>query len=282
MEQPWVYLTLLGASFLISIGVGIYSNRHASSSVAHLFTAMTVFEALWTFGYAGELLSASLSGKIFWDNAQWIPTLGIPAALIAFSLRYAGLRLRRENFVWAVLGGISLLILLAAFADPWLGLMRHNPRLAPGDGFSELLYEFTPLHNLINLFIMGEAIAGLGILLGYLLRAPQLYRRQALIIFIGAVSPFVAAIMAIAGIDFGMPQRDMLPFAFIPLNLCIAWGLFSVRLFDIVPLARETIIETLSDPVAVLDAEDRILDVNPALLKLTGGRANDLIGSRAD
>src|SRR6185503_11981784 len=64
------------------------------------------------------------------------------------------------------------------------------------------------------------------------------------------------------------PQRDLSPFSLAVGNLIVAWGLFRYRLFDIVPIARERIVENIRDPVFVLDTKNRVVDVNQAALKM--------------
>jgi len=267
MHDASEYIILLIASMVISIAVGIYAFRKADGSAVRFFAILTVFQALWTVGNLFEIFSSSLTQKLFWDNFQWIPTAVMPPMLLAFALRFTGRRLRREKLYWILIVIISVLFVISAWMDPWLGLMRHSIVLKSHNGITELTYGFTPMHHVANIFVVGVAVWGLGIIFQYLLRAPKLYQTQIAVILFGAASPFLAAMIAVLDLDFGY-QRDMMPISFIALNLCIAWGLLGFRLFDVVPLAREMIIENLTDPITVLDAEDRVVDLNPALRRL--------------
>src|SRR5262249_520293 len=47
-------------------------------------------------------------------------------------------------------------------------------------------------------------------------------------------------------------------------------GLFRRGLFDLVPVARHALIEGMADGVLVLDARDRVIDVNPSARALLG------------
>src|SRR5438094_10449435 len=57
---------------------------------------------------------------------------------------------------------------------------------------------------------------------------------------------------------------DLTPIYFAVPGLTAAWLLFRVRVFDIRPIAREFVLDCLSDPLFVLDTRMRILDGNPA------------------
>ena len=63
-------------SFLLSAWVTIYCWRLGTSSGARYYSSVSFFQALWTFGYIIELLSPTLEGKVFWDDFQFIGTVG--------------------------------------------------------------------------------------------------------------------------------------------------------------------------------------------------------------
>ncbi|HEU0292514.1 MAG TPA: PAS domain S-box protein [Anaerolineales bacterium] len=103
------------------------------------------------------------------------------------------------------------------------------------------------------------------------------YRSQFLIIAAGFFIPLAFSVFSLANISIA-PQRDMAPFSLAIGNLIVAWGLFRYRLFDIVPIARERIVENLRDPVFVLDSRNRVLDVNHAALKMLRADASQVVG----
>jgi two-component system, sensor histidine kinase and response regulator len=66
---------------------------------------------------------------------------------------------------------------------------------------------------------------------------------------------------------------DLTPFAFTITGMGMAVALFRHQLLDLVPIARELVIEGMKDGMIVLDASNRIVDINPAaqnFLELSG------------
>ena len=57
---------------------------------------------------------------------------------------------------------------------------------------------------------------------------------------------------------------DITPIVFSIVGALIAWGIFEFRLFVLVPIARERVVEAMENMVIVLDAMDRVVDVNRA------------------
>src|SRR6266511_439847 len=71
---------------------------------------------------------------------------------------------------------------------------------------------------------------------------------------------------------------DLTAFAFVLAVVVVVWGIFRLRLLDIVPVARSRIVETMQDGVVVLDAYQRIVDLNPAAQSILGHTARQSIG----
>jgi PAS domain S-box-containing protein len=64
-------------------------------------------------------------------------------------------------------------------------------------------------------------------------------------------------------------------------NSITAWGVFRHRLFDMVPTARDAVIEGMGDAVIVLDTRNRVVDLNPAAQEIIGHTASGVIGQPA-
>jgi PAS domain S-box-containing protein len=63
---------------------------------------------------------------------------------------------------------------------------------------------------------------------------------------------------------------DITPLGFALSGLCFTWGLYRYRLFGLVPMARDMVVDSMEDGVLVLDGERRILDLNAAAERFTG------------
>jgi len=52
-------------------------------------------------------------------------------------------------------------------------------------------------------------------------------------------------------------------------GVILAWALFRHRFLDLLPLARDSVIDSMSDGIILLDLKYRIVDINPAARQLT-------------
>jgi PAS domain S-box-containing protein len=76
----------------------------------------------------------------------------------------------------------------------------------------------------------------------------------------------------------GLGRVDPAPFLFVVFTFVLVWGIFRLRLLDLVPIARGALVEQMVDAVLVLDAQGRVADANPAGCTLAGVRRTDLVG----
>jgi PAS domain S-box-containing protein len=107
-----------------------------------------------------------------------------------------------------------------------------------------------------------------------------MYRGQAGALLASAIPPWVANAVFLIGVS-PFSGLDPTPFAFTITGTAMAWGMLRFRLMEIVPVARDAIIEGMSDGIVVLDNQNRILDVNPSAIKVLGNGVQDVIGKPA-
>jgi PAS domain-containing protein len=235
----------------------------------------------WTAGYMCELLSPDLSGKLFWDNFQWIAGAGWAAGLLIFAYTYTHVRWPHDRLLLSLLILPLSLLPLLAYSESWHHLVHTNLALIPAGLFSALTYDFTLLDWLCALYGYFLVVGSIVLLLVKYVRSHSLYRTQIGLVIAGHAIPLVGTSLTLIGVIVG-PYRDLTPFTFAAGNLIVAWGLFRYHLFDVVPIARGALIESMTDAVYVLDAAQRLVDLNPAARQALGGDQADVIGQPAD
>lgn len=273
-----LYLIPYFLSCVISLGVGLNAWRRREENAAAPFAWIALSQGATTFGYILELLSPTIPGKVFWDNLQFVGLIIWPLAFLAFALQYTGLKLSYPRLIWLLIITPGILTLALIFTDSWHGLIRPHTTLIPGEPFPDLAYEFTPTIWFSFIYFVITMGGGLLILLNRLVFPQRLYRAQVLVITVGTLVPLVGLTLTILGIQITF-HRDTTPFTYAVSNLIIAWGLFRYQLFDIVPVAREAVIENMAEAVMVLDRRGRVIDYNPSARSILQLPERGIIGS---
>jgi PAS domain S-box-containing protein len=276
---PYLVPYLISAA--ISGGIGAYAWYRRAVAGAWAFAVVALAEALWTLGYACELASGRLEAKVFWDNVQWIGAFAWSMAFWALALQYTGRRWPRRRRTWRLLAIVPAVFLLLVFTNRFHEWVRPGAWLVPGEPFAELVYDFTAVQVFAALYAYALVLYGLWLLVDYAIRSPRFYRAQVALIGLGTLVPLVGTVLTLAGVTFTV-HRDTTPFTFAASNLIIAWGLFRYRLFDIAPVARDAVVESMVDAVIVLDARNRVVGLNPAAQELIDRPTLEAIGRPAD
>lgn len=253
-------IPLIAASWVLaSIAVLGYNRPYIVG--ARALAALSAALVMWLFGYLLELLSLELEQKFFWDTLQWAPVFVTGLAALKLSFDFNGIR-------WRPLRNGLLILPVLFYAALWVGLPVYPPlHLLPNPPFGTLDYAFTlPMTGGVGYTFILISVA-LVLLARAYWRNTGKERARIGFTFAGLS---LGSVLFVALVSFGatvLGQRDVGPFAFSIGGLVMAWGVFRYRLFDLIPVANGLLLEKASDAVIVLDAEDRVAQLNTTAQK---------------
>ena len=211
------------------------------------------------------------------SKVLYLGVVSIPALWLVFVLQYTGRLERVSPAVGALFAIEPVLTLLLAWTDShWLRTLR----LDSSGAFNLLATEYGFWFWVHVAYSYALLLWGTLILGSVVFRRPYLYRRQAGAALTGALAPWVANALYISDLS-PFAHLDLTPFGFLVMGVAVTWALFRSRLFDIVPIARDTIREDLRDGVIVLGPTDVVIDINPAALAILGIPSAQAIGRPA-
>jgi PAS domain S-box-containing protein len=286
------YMLLLVVAAAISISITLFAWRRRAVQGAVALGILSVAVATWSLGYVLELGSTAivalprvgrevstidLEGSIFWAKVQYLGIVTVAPAWLIFGLQYTG---RGRWLNWRtilLLLAVPLIILGLVWTNEQHNLIWSSIRLDTSGTFPILDFG----HGSAFWMIIGYSylclLFGSAILIHTILRSPDLYRRQtgALLVSIGA--PWVGNFVYIAGLS-PWPALDLTPIGFTASCLAMAFGISRFQLLNIVPIAREALIDNMVEGVIVLDDQDRVVDINLAAQQTIGNTASAIIG----
>jgi signal transduction histidine kinase len=277
-QTPYMAPLLIAAA--VSAALAFFAWRRRPAPGVRPFMALMLAVAVWSTGYAFELSSVDLPTAIGWLKVEYVGIVAVPFTWLIFVLDHTGREkwLTRRNL--GLLSAAPLVTLALAWTNEIHGLLWHDMRLDASGSFAWLSYSFGAWlwgYTAYSYFLI---LLGVLLLIRTFARAPRLYRVQAWALVIGALLSLAGDGLSILGLS-PFPRLYLTPFSFAVLGLIIAWGFFRLRLLDITPVARDAVIEILTDGVVVLDGHNRIVDLNPAAEAIIGYSAVKLIGRSA-
>jgi PAS domain S-box-containing protein len=276
------YLVPLFTAAIVSIILAIYGWRRRHAPGAIPFALLMISVAQWSLAYAFELGSADLQTKILWAHIKYLGVVIVPAAWLLFALKYTGHELRLTVRKISLLLAVEPLVtLLLVWTNHLHGLIWSTIGLDSSGLLSVRVSTHGAwfwVHALYSYLLL---LLGTILIIVALIRSPHLYRGQTVGLLIGVLAPWVGNALYI--LDSGpFPNLDLTSFAFTLTGLGFSWSLFGFRLLDIVPAAHETVFKSMSDAVIIMDAQNRIVDLNPATQRILGRPASESIGQQAE
>jgi len=202
-------------------------------------------------------------------NVVLVP--GLAYSLAWFALTYSGHTAWVNRWTAGVALATIVGIGLAVMINPDLmltsnGLITQGPVTIAGVTFTEwVVLDLTlqPAFRLYQLYIYLVMLGSGVIVVRYLLNnRGEIYRGQAVALAVGiGVVPGVNSLL-FAGIL--PPEWNLTHVSFGVTAVAFAVAIFRYRLLSVAPVGRKQLVEQLSDPVVMLDDEDRVVDCNPA------------------
>jgi PAS domain S-box-containing protein len=269
---PYVWPMLVSALF--SAAVAAYAWRHRAVPGTTAFALYNLFLSLWAIFTAIEM-AATWPTKTLYHRLEAAAALAALSALLYFALEHASLRKwathRTALLISLVSGGILILMATNDFhhllwARFWF------------DGYTRV--QRGPLGPLLMLWSLLLPTLALVVFLRLLLRSRGIYRRQALILFIGSLLPLLTYLGEPAGINPIAPLDPVIIVQNVS-SLLYFLAIFRFGMLEVAPIGRDTAFEVMTNGVLVVDSENRIVDLNPAAGEVLGLSREATVGHPA-
>jgi signal transduction histidine kinase len=276
----------LSSSFLLYVDVAcillvlayILGKKPGISSTTPLII-LFLSGAFWIICHSMSLIQQQLIWSFLWNNISAMGLIITPFAWLSFALVYSN-RFYKINKSWiiglSILPIITLICLLInmvwLFYEENLDRFRSSLFLVYAP---ELAYFFT-VYSIVSYACIS---IGTLILVYNAIITPKLQRKQATIIAIAAVLPALGDLIYFT-VASHVPYMTIYIICISISVLLITWGLVRYKLFQIVPVAYDKVIENNTDGIIVYDRFFHILTINPVAQQLVSQSNTTWINSQ--
>lgn len=241
---------------------------------------MLIMLAVWSFGYAMITVVPSLEIKRLWLKFENIGILTVPVLWFFFTLQYTRLDKWLNKYIGALFFILPLLSIIILFSDNLFHYYYSSIHPVSVHG-GPLVIERGPWYRFILFYPYLLELVSMGLLIRRAFQYRNIYRRQMLTLIGAVLIPVVFNIVYQAAPSlfpaFSI-RIDLTPISFTLSAALIAFGVVGLRIFDLIPIARHTVMEHIPEMVFVLDAYNRVLDANVVAQKWLGKTAEEIIG----
>jgi PAS domain S-box-containing protein len=274
------YSILIVLAAALSAGLAFLAWRSRSTPGAPTFTILMLSVTVWGLSHALELSSDTLPAKLLWAKLEYLGIVAVPVAWLAFALQQTGHERWLTRRTVSLLATPSLLTLLLVWSNELHRLIWATITLIPGPAFVAWKASYGPAFWVFTIYSYLLLLTGTVLLLWQVLRSPDLYRGQAGAMLAGTLVPWAGNLLYNLGISpLGV---ELAPLAFTLTGVAFSWALYRWRLLDIMPVAHDTVFESITDGVLVVDNGGRVVDINPAACRIGSVSRREVVGRPAE
>ncbi|MBI2189421.1 MAG: PAS domain-containing protein [Acidobacteria bacterium] len=256
---------VLFLSAALALSIATFTGRRRSAPGQTPFLLLMLAVAAWSATSGFHALADSLAAKIAWAKVQYLGIASVPPLWLIFAGEYVDARWITNRRVRVAIWIVPALTILAAGTNEWHQAMWPSVRI---EASGLTVYEHGWAFWIATGYNYLLVLEGTTLFILAQLYTPQPFRDQWLTLIVAAVVPLTGNVLYIAGIT--APGLDLTPVGFAVSGLLFVGGLYRDHLFDLVPVARDAVLESLIDAVIVLDGSRRVLDMNAAARRLAG------------
>jgi len=274
--NPNIYSTVLIVSGLVTLLLCINIFRRYEI-VVRWFGFMVLSIAVWALSYGFELATTNLQEMLFWIRLEYVGVSFLPACWFFFIVKFTGKDewITRRNLSLVLI--VPMTTLLLVWTNEFHHLHYKSVSVDSSGPFPLLNIERGPWYFFHTLYFYVMLFWGIGLLVDKFRKANKVFRKQNLTILISAFIPWIANMVYFLGFR-PLGHIDVTPFAFISTVLLLSIGLVRFRLLDIIPIARERVLESMKEGLIVADNKDRIIDLNREIRGILSIGEPNLIG----
>ncbi|HXF60592.1 MAG TPA: histidine kinase N-terminal 7TM domain-containing protein, partial [Caldilineaceae bacterium] len=261
--QPNGYSLALWGVAVITTALALFCWSRRPASGASLLAWMMLAVTIWAGAYGLELASLDLAAMRFWVRVEYLGIPIVPVLWLLFALQYSGHDRWLARPVVLLLFVVPLCTLLLNYTNKWHHLYYTSVSVDYSGPFPVLALQKGPWYWVNAAYAYLCLLAGSTLLLRHVLYSPNLYRRQAWTLVFAALAPVAGNVLYQIGVT-PVPYLDLTPFVFLVTGIATAWSLYRLRLLDVMPVARGSLIQSLREGIVVLNSQGRIVDLNPA------------------
>ncbi|QJC53963.1 diguanylate cyclase [Paenibacillus albicereus] len=272
-----VYIVLSSLSGVLNLLIAIYALFiRGMVSLRRIYLLLCGSFVLYTLGAAFEKASDTLTGVLFWTAVQYA---GMPFAApltLLMALELIGkpdLLPRWAKRLLFVIPTVSFALVSTSSYHSWF---YREMRFETVDGVRSIAFDMGQWYIVHGIFTSGTLMLSLVLVLIRLAQRSRGFKLQLAAVAVGIAVPVASSLAYLLGLS----PYDVDP---VPIVLCLtsalyAWAFLRADLITIVPVARDSVMESMGEGVLVMDADWRLLDTNRSARLLLPELENAAVG----
>ncbi|MFN8414521.1 MAG: histidine kinase N-terminal 7TM domain-containing protein [Anaerolineales bacterium] len=281
MNIQWiVFGCILIINAIIALLIAFYVSTKNETTGKPALILMMIALVIWSFSYAMVTFTRTLEVKLFWLKVENIGISLQPSFWFIYIFLYSFKG--KTLSLWQIipLFIIPVISLCFIFSNNWFYLYYSSVHPISQYG-GPLAIERGTWYWVALMHSYALAIASIAILIWRFIKFGNVIRKQVYLLTAASLIPW--GFNLTYQIISNLFPTVFLPVDFTPISFTISLGLIGTSvlrkpLMELVPIARDIVMDHIPEMVFVVDAHDRVLDANTVGTKWLGKSKDELIG----
>ena len=261
---PGLWLFILAS--LAILGLFLYSWQFRKTETGRAFLFLMACAWVWVANFTAETAIQSFEGKMFFAYIEFIAIALLPVSWVYLVLAYTGKvwKKRYRLLLWVIPILTNLVIWTNSFHHWFMGAPRITQLSSPFQVlYMDYKFWFYFIHAPTGYLYV---LIALVILMRSMIKTGGVYRAQGRLLLLAIVLPSLTDVLYVAGFS-PVKYYNYTTAVFSLSGIILVWALFRFRFLDLLPLARDVVMDHLNDGMIVFDHKKRIIYTNLMIRK---------------
>ncbi|MFJ7755237.1 histidine kinase N-terminal 7TM domain-containing protein [Peribacillus muralis] len=261
-SQLTAFITVICTSGVLNLYLCLYVfvKRYNYTNIANIFVLYSASITIYCFASAFCLMATTLEQIKFWTIIEYIGMPFSPPLGLMFIMHYLGMKITRKLGIFLLT--IPFISLLMVATNDLHHLHYRVFEIDPALGAPYIHQEIGIWYMFHGVFTFACMFVAFLLLLSHWKETAKIYRLQIFSLLCGQFSPMLTAFIYLIG--YTPPGFDPVPMVLWLSSLLYLWSISSSRMFTLMPIAKDTIFNSINDGVIVLDESYRLIEFNQA------------------
>lgn len=260
-----MYILIVILAGAISFFLCLYARfKLKEAPGARAYFLVTLLSTIFTLSYAFELASTTFMQVQFWLRMEYLALPFIPVFVLIMCFDYVGQKLKQWIYSALFLVPITTIFMLNTND---LHHLYYTSMSLSYDGPTPILeLEYGPWFYIHSIFVFLCLMIAIIMLLMQLKKSQFRFQMQILLMVVGLIIPILASCLYLNGLSpYGI---DLGPVSMSITFIFHGVALLSYQMFNVAPIAREKVFESMKEGVIVINQNGALVDYNKAILKV--------------
>ena len=278
-NNPYVIpMSIAGLFALLNV---VFVVRRIRMAGAVPLLGMLASVTIWTVTYTLELASAEFKWQYFWLRMEYFGIPNVSTFFFIFALEYSRqTKLLSKKWMYA-LWIVPVATLLLAWTNDLHGLIWTDIGQARYGSFVILSLQHGLFFWVMAAYSYVMLLGGTLVLVRHAVTGWSSFNLQPILMVGGVLVTWVGNMLYLSGTS-PIPELDWTPMTVILSGMLYSVGLLRFGLLDIMPVAGESVLESMDDIVCVLNEQNTIVFINRVFEYYTGVDPKSLFGQHAE